>query len=661
MQPQEFKQVDMSGGMIDASVILAPDNTVSLMLNADADTEVGSAVSRLGSSIVGTQLVASTNVLGLWQHIDVDTPSNNKLLATINASGGATSVIYNVESGLTEQTGLTASKKMRFLTYLGATLALNGADAERSYTSAGWITTGGAFDLANMPSSNKVNLCIEFLDRVYATGDIAALNRVYYSSTPTSGAISWTIGNGYVDIEAEDNGGAMTAVAKVPGYILFFKERSMHRWNFSSAFPESLIQVGTPSQESVIMGGGLCAFYSNSNEGAKGFYITDGGRPKCISQDTNRPIKKWVDAITSSNEANIAGWATDRYFCWSVGDLTVDGENYTNVVFKYNRILNQWTIRTYPNEFKIFAQYLSNSVNTIVGGADDGSVYRIDKSSTYFDSAGSTSVDSYGESNQSVNSTDIRSDSITQIGQSFTGTNSYLSSAKFYLKLLGTITGTLTAKLYAHTGTFGTSSVPTGSVLATSNAFNVAALTTNYQLIQFVFPSQYKMDASTKYCIVLDATGVTGDGSNYVIAGMDSTSPTHTGNRFSQSGGNYTADSTRDYCFYVSSDTYRNFGWKIRQNHLTYGSNQKKSINEKVIVRGKNIDSTHLTAFVNEDLFKPIGFDRKASNKVIGEHSTRGDVTGTTIAIEVAGESAGSPCFIREIELPNLKINNSYV
>ena len=369
----------------DVNVSITPQNTVNLALNVDFDSEIGSAVSRLGTTKIGAAgIVSGKTILGLVQHIDIDTAGNNKLFATLNVTNDATSGIYDVIDGSADVTGLTASTKMRSLTYNGATLFINRANAERSYTSAGWITTGGAFDLANMPAGN---LCIEFLDRVYIAGVTATLTRLFYSGVSDGSTVSWTSGNGYVDIEAEDGGGPITALGKVPGYILVFKERSMHRWNFSSAFPESLIQIGTPSQESVVMGGGLCAFYSNSNEGAKGFYITNGGRPQCISQDNNRPIKKWVDAIASATEANIAGWATDRYFCWCVGDLTVDNEAYTNVVLKYNRLLNQWSVRTYPTEFRIFTNYLVSGVNTTAGGGTDATVYQMDAPGIYTDAS----------------------------------------------------------------------------------------------------------------------------------------------------------------------------------------------------------------------------------------------------------------------------------
>ncbi len=485
-------QNDLSGGMIDTNVSLAPDNTVSLMLNMDADREIGSATSRLGTGVVGSQLVNDKPILGLHQHIDVDTASNNKLFAVI--ADGTNSDIYIV-GGAKSLEDDTKDLKTRFLTFNGATLRLNGTDAEKSYTSAGWITTAGAFDLANIPGSNKNKYPIEFLDRVYLLGDTANPTRVYYSGVSDGSTVSWTSGNGFVDIEPEDKGGALTGVGKVPGYVLFFKERSMHRWNFNSAFPESLVQIGTPSHESIVMGGGLCAFYSNSNEGARGFYITNGSRPQSISQDNNRPIKKWVDAIASGTEANIAGWATDSYFCWSVGDITVDGENYTNVVFKYNYKLNQWSIRSYPTEFKFFAEYLVSGVNTIAGGDDDGTVYRIDKSGTHTDAL------------------------------------------------------------------------------------------------------------------------------------LAATVPIH---------------------------------YKVRQNHMTYGTNKIKTIMDEVVIRGKNIKSAITRAYVDEVL-DPISLNSQSIwKKVLAIFGVGKTVKGNTISIEVAGDVDGAHAHIREIEIADIKKDEIY-
>lgn len=379
-----FKISDFMSGMIsDVSETIAPLNSVALLLNMDCDVILGAIVSRLGLSQIGAQLVAGKSILGLHQYIDGVTPANNLLFAVVNAVGDATSTIKNVVTGANVVTGLTPSLKTRFLTYGGETLAINGTDAERAWNGSAWITAGGVFDLTDFPGANKCNLVIEFLDRVYAGGDTANPSRVYYSDIVTAGVIAW-IGD-YVDIESENQNGKLTAFAKVPGYVLFFKERSMNRWNYSSAFPESLVTIGTPSQECVAQSGGLVFFYSNSDEDARGFYVTNGGRPQCISKDASRTIRRFIDAIPSANESAIATSATDRVIQWSVGDITVDGETFTNVVFKYNRILNQWSMRTYPNEFKVFASYLVSGVNVQVGGDDDGNVWRLDTPATYKD------------------------------------------------------------------------------------------------------------------------------------------------------------------------------------------------------------------------------------------------------------------------------------
>lgn len=371
----------MSGMVSDVSETITPKNSVALAVNIDFDQILGAATGRPGLSAVGSQLVAGKDILGLYQHVDPTNASNNLLLAALNASGDATATIKNVASGSDVVTGLTASTRVRFLTYGGETLAINGADAPRAWNNSTWITTGGVFDLADWPA-NESSLVIEFLDRIYAN-DESVPYRIHYTTLFDGSAITW---NGdYIDLEPEDQGGKITAFAKVPGYVLFFKERSLHRWNYSSAFPESLVQIGAPSQESVVESGGLVFFYSNSSDEGRGFYVTNGGRPQCISKDTTRTVRRFVDAIATANEAEIVGSATDRVVQWSVGDLTVDGETFSNVVLRYNRILNQWSIRTYPSRFMSYAKYLVGGVNARVAGDDDGTVYRIDAPGVYDD------------------------------------------------------------------------------------------------------------------------------------------------------------------------------------------------------------------------------------------------------------------------------------
>jgi len=56
------------------------------------------------------------------------------------------------------------------------------------------------------------------------------------------------------------------------------------------------------------------------------------------------------------------------------------------VVLRYNYKLKQWSVHTYPSEYRVFAKYLVSGVNTIVGGDTDGTVFRMEKQGQYADS-----------------------------------------------------------------------------------------------------------------------------------------------------------------------------------------------------------------------------------------------------------------------------------
>lgn len=161
--------------------------------------------------------------------------------------------------------------------------------------------------------------------------------------------------------------------------------------------------------------------------------------------------------------------------------------------------------------------------------------------------------DSYSESNQDSGENLTSGASVTMIGQTFLGDGGTLASCKFYLKKTGSPTGNATAKLYAHTGSYGDGQ-PTGAALATSGTLNVSTLTTSYQLITFTFTGGDKvtMTGGTAYCIVVEYSN--GDGSNYVTAGFDGSSPSHAGNTVFTFTGSFGKNTGRDTVFYIYRD-----------------------------------------------------------------------------------------------------------
>jgi hypothetical protein len=145
-------------------------------------------------------------------------------------------------------------------------------------------------------------------------------------------------------------------------------------------------------------------------------------------------------------------------------------------------------------------------------------------------------------------------DTTTGVAQSFTGTGGTLSTVSFYLKKTGTPTGNAVAKLYTHSGTFGTNSVPTGAALATSNNFNVATLTDSYVLTNFNFSiPYYVLVNATNYVITLEYTGTA---SNTVDVGTDATGSTGTGNAATYASATWTAAGSVDLIHTVKIFTY---------------------------------------------------------------------------------------------------------
>ena len=161
-------------------------------------------------------------------------------------------------------------------------------------------------------------------------------------------------------------------------------------------------------------------------------------------------------------------------------------------------------------------------------------------------------IDSYSEANRD-SETKLYNGSWIKTAQSFTAIGAKLTSCKLHLSKLGSPTGNAVAILYAHSGTFGTSSVPTGAALATSGNLDVATLTTSFQLITLTFTcaQQYGLLGGTKYCISLEYSG--GNVSNALNGGRDDTSPTHAGN-IANYASSWIAYSANDLCFYVYGD-----------------------------------------------------------------------------------------------------------
>lgn len=238
-------------------------------------------------------------------------------------------------------------------------------------------------------------------------------------------------------------------------------------------------------------------------------------------------------------------------------------------------------------------------------------------------------VDSYSENNADAGRGLYNSSLYNTVGQSFLGVYCHLSSIKVELYTEGSLTGSAYAKLYSHSGVYGTSS-GFGDLLAISDPFDVSVLPTfsNKALFQFDFSgiNKYKLRNNTYYCLQIFYDG--GDADNRCIVQFDQTSPTHDGNMINNNG---SADSTKDLAFYVYGEEIPNLrggsgvvggnysSQTYFSGHPKLGNYITKVVSDTVYIAdtflktiGKNISS-----LVNVSDIKSIGMVKTVSDTTI--------------------------------------------
>lgn len=397
---------------------VVPENSVKLAMNMNSDVVLGQLISRKGTTLIGAQIVNNSPVVGLHNYRGTLSGTEDKLFAVV--SDGTNNDIYDVVAESKSLQDDTKDLRTNFLTYLDSCLRLNGFDAPKAWDGTQWKTTGGAFDLDNLPSGSK--FCIEFKDQVYVAGRSDSPDRIDYSNyaDPATKTISWSfndnepaydnahayvagdkvsysessyiatqgttgnypynpnywqligrVGRGFLIPEREDGGGGITGFGKVPGYLMIFKRRTLKRFDGVSANPEDMVNEGSPSQQCIVMAKGLVA-WMNENDA----WVSNGGMPIAIGSFMVREV---IKSISAADLLNVAGGTDEEHFFWSIPSCTISGETYTNVVLKYNIQQQTWDIRQYPTFPMCFTKTVAaNDEVYVTFGDDNGNVQILD-------------------------------------------------------------------------------------------------------------------------------------------------------------------------------------------------------------------------------------------------------------------------------------------
>lgn len=170
----------------------------------------------------------------------------------------------------------------------------------------------------------------------------------------------------------------------------------------------------------------------------------------------------------------------------------------------------------------------------------------------FLSAGGQTLIDSYPESNYDANTTGYAA-TRQCVGQSFTVTTACaLESIAVYIgRTNNSPTGNLVIYVYAHSGTFGTSSVPTGAALATSDTKDIGTIAISHHKDTFAFSGANKIALTPgNYCYAISYAG--GDATHFLNIAYDNSTPTHGGNYYTSNNcSSWTSNANRDFIFWV--------------------------------------------------------------------------------------------------------------
>jgi len=360
-----IRYLDFSGGQNDKVVNhLMLDSEVRLAENCVLD-EIGSLKKRQGYSQIGAQITAGTVILGNYYFVDKDETHSQHIVVCADDADTLVDAYYNDSGTWTKITGVTDwtnGKKVRFESFLDRVFFTNGYNAPKSWSGSGSADTT---DLSNAPTCKYIRV---YQDRIYLANEPASNpSRVYFSSVPSSGTVTWDTIDDWLDVNPED-GDTITGLAENSGRLLIFKNNAMFRWNGKSTDADPIIDIGTSSQESVKTMNGITYFFNRY-----GVYAYDGGMPYLIS----RKIQKWIDGIDQTALEDVNAEVDGDHYCLAVGNVTVDGTNYKNVVLVYNIHLKGWTVWTLKNRARALEHYYSSGARLISFGDDNGEVFKL--------------------------------------------------------------------------------------------------------------------------------------------------------------------------------------------------------------------------------------------------------------------------------------------
>jgi hypothetical protein len=357
---------DFLGGVNpNISPLIIPSNYLTIADGVNTSYRLGGILKDTGYSRVGDVASAAKPITGL--HNFRQSSSTQKILRTRNDDTGANLLLQynnagtwtNINVGSTYDAYEDSVTEMEdFLGYC----FIVGYDSTDNVWLPPASLTGTTFSASvNVTSMPNAKYTKRYRDRLYIGNCYnagAQPYRVYFSSVPTAGAITWTTATDFLEVDYSE---AVTGLGENWDRLMIFTEYSAYMYDQSQK--KKVWDTGC-SNHRTIANSGQYMMWAN----ADGVWRSTGGQPENISA----PV---IDFIRNSNPRGFFGKVVDEEYHLFVGNVTVQGVSYANCLLTYNIPTSMWRWRELYHTPTVMEKYNSSGTQRLYFGTSIGEVY----------------------------------------------------------------------------------------------------------------------------------------------------------------------------------------------------------------------------------------------------------------------------------------------
>ena len=358
----------LAGANVAVSPFLQPPNGATILNGVNPSYKLGALYKDVGYSRVSTQTQDNKSITGLFDFRQV--PGTQRMMTTMNeATDANTQLFAKTPAGAWSEIGAAetawtdfANINVEMESFIGYCFIV-GQGSVDGFLPVGSVTGVTFSTVTNVTNMAQGKYPKRYRDRMYVancrSGGVNYPFRVYFSSVPAAGAITWTPASDFFEVDYSEE---ITGIAENWDILVVFTENSAYKYDQSQR--KKVWDLGC-SNHRTIKTHKQSMFFCN-RDGA--WESVGGGYPQNISGEM-------IDFFRAGTPTSFFAELIDEEYIVYVGNVTVDGFAYTNCELIFNIPTRLWRWRENTDQMTIFAKYLNGGVARRYMGDTDGNVW----------------------------------------------------------------------------------------------------------------------------------------------------------------------------------------------------------------------------------------------------------------------------------------------